>query len=314
MTNVYTCTLNLAIDLFIETETLKPSIVNRTISDDIQANGKGVNVSLILNSLGINSTALGFSAGFTGQYIKDFLWEKGIPNKFVDVEGMTRINVFTKVTEQNEEYKLVNAGPKIPNNKIKLLMNEIETIKEQDFLCVSGSFPKGIDKSLLIDIAQIADKNNFNLVIDTSYKEILDTLKYKPFLIKPNDEELASWFDVDEITIDNAESYLKKLIDMGAQRILLSLGAGGCIYMDDKHYIYGNSPKGEVVNTACSGDTLLGTFLQGIFTNKELEENLKYSIAAGSSTAFSKGLTDFKDIEQLRKQIKINNLRRDKHD
>lgn len=312
MPNIYTCTLNLAIDLFIETKTLIPSIVNRTISDDIQANGKGVNVSLILKKLGIDSTALGFSAGFTGQYIKDFLFEKGIQNNFIDVDGLTRINVFTKVTEQNEEYKLVNAGPNIPIDKLNVLMNTIKSIGEKDFLCVSGSFPKGVDKTVLIDIAESAKNNNFHLVIDTSYKEVLEALKYQPFLIKPNDEELASWFGVDEITINNAEVYLHKLMEMGAQRILLSLGADGCVYMDDKNYIYGNSPKGEVVNTACSGDTLLGTFMQGIFQNKNLEENLKYSIAAGSSTAFSKGLTDFTDVEFLQKQIKIINLRREK--
>ncbi|MDN6640919.1 MAG: PfkB family carbohydrate kinase, partial [Tetragenococcus sp.] len=115
----YTCTLNLAIDLFIETDELKPFVVNRTKDDDIQANGKGFNVSLVLKMLGIDSSALGFQAGFTGNYIEEFLHEKQIDTDFIEVPGMTRINVFTKVNQTNEEYKLVNRGPNVPKEAVQ---------------------------------------------------------------------------------------------------------------------------------------------------------------------------------------------------
>ena len=127
--SIYTCTLNLAIDLFIETDTMEPFTVNRTKDDDIQANGKGVNVSLILKMLGVDTTALGFRAGFTGNYIEDYLQEKEISTDFIEVPGMTRINVFTQVNQTKEEYKLVNQGPEIPQEKVEVFWIKLETCR-----------------------------------------------------------------------------------------------------------------------------------------------------------------------------------------
>lgn len=305
---IYTCTMNLAIDLFIETESLIPKVVNRTIDDDVQANGKGANVSIILKKLGIDNTAIGFSGGFTGKYIQDFLSENQISTHFIDVPGLTRINVFTQVNEESTEYKLVNRGPYISPKKLEALLSVVRSIQKDDYLFVSGSFPQGVSPDILIEISQIAQKNKFHLIIDSNYNQVMDCLVYKPFLLKPNEEELAEWFGVKEITIDTAPAYLKKLIEKGAQRVLLSLGAEGSIYMDDEVLLYGNAPKGKVINTACAGDTLLATFVKGLIKEEDLEDTLKYSIAAGSSTAFSKGLTDFNDVEQLTDQIEINKI------
>lgn len=143
MVNVYTCTMNLAIDLYIETEQLIPKVVNRTIDDDIQANGKGVNVSLLLKMLGIPNTALGFSGGFTGEYIEQFLNKQDIQTDFVTVDGITRINVFTQVNSEQTEYKLVNKGPEIDSPSIDTLLQQIRQFKSGDYLCVSGSLPRG---------------------------------------------------------------------------------------------------------------------------------------------------------------------------
>jgi len=308
MTTIYTCTMNLAIDLFMETQSLTPKVVNRTIDDDIQANGKGVNVSLILKKLGIDNTALGFSGGFTGQYIQDFLVNQQISTNFITVPGMTRINVFTQVNDENTEYKLVNKGPNIPSEKLEAFLSEIKKIKKNDYLCVSGSLPQGVSSDILVEISKISKKNQFHLIIDSSYKCVMDCLKYQPYLLKPNEEELADWFDLDKITIETAPIYLRKLIKMGAQRILLSLGSDGCMYIDKTVFLLGNAPKGKVVNTACAGDALLGTFMKGLINQESLEENLKYSIAAGSSTAFSMGLTNFEDVEQLSEKITIKTI------
>lgn len=310
MANVYTCTMNLAIDLFIETNTLKPNIVNRTLDDDIQANGKGVNVSLILKKLQTDSTALGFSGGFTGKYIETFLHENEIATNFISVSGNTRINVFTQVLQEKNEYKLVNKGPEISQVQIDALLNVIKTIETGAFLCVSGSLPQGIDERILVDISKIANEKQFHLILDSSYQSVLDCLNYQPYLLKPNEEELASWFGKKEISLDESPLYLDQLIALGAQRVLLSFGSQGCIYADKSTLLYGNAPKGEVVNTACAGDTLLGTFIHGLIAKKSLETCLRKSIAAGSSTAFRKGLTDFSDSEILEKQIVITPLER----
>lgn len=303
--SIYTCTLNLAIDLFIETDTMEPFTVNRTKDDDIQANGKGVNVSLILKMLGVDTTALGFRAGFTGNYIEDYLQEKEISTDFIEVPGMTRINVFTQVNQTKEEYKLVNQGPEIPQEKVEVFLDQIRNLQAEDYLCISGSLPRGIESTILVDISRICQERDVHLIIDSSYKEIMDCLSYHPFLLKPNEEELASWFG--EI-IDSEEAYLfygQQLIKAGAQNVLLSLGSGGAIFFSQTKIIRGNSPIGKVVNTACAGDTLLGTFLDGYLTEQPLEETLRKSLAAGSSTAFRKGLTDFSDVKELSKQIEI---------
>ncbi|WP_313630500.1 1-phosphofructokinase [Enterococcus devriesei] len=303
--SIYTCTMNLAIDLFIETDTMNPFTVNRTKDDDIQANGKGVNVSLILKMLGVATTALGFRAGFTGNYIEDYLREKEISTDFIEVPGMTRINVFTQVNQTKEEFKLVNQGPIIPNEKIQIFLEQIKGLSLGDYLCISGSLPRGVKPEILIEISRICHERGIHLIIDSSYQEVMDCLLYHPFLLKPNEEELESWFGQ---VINTEEAYLfygQQLLEAGAQNVLLSLGGEGAILFSQDRILRGNSPKGRVVNTACAGDTLLGTFLAGYLTNQSMEETLRKSLAAGSSTAFRKGLTDFSDVDELSKQIKI---------
>lgn len=311
---IYTCTMNLAIDLFIETEQMEPFTVNRTNDDDIQANGKGVNVSLILQMLGIKNCALGFKAGFTGTYIEDTLKEKAIETDFIEVPGITRINVFTQVKETEKEYKLVNKGPVIPKEKVTILLEKIKKLTSEDYLCVSGSLPQGVEPNILVEISKICYERGIKLIIDSSYPDVLDCLSFKPYLIKPNEEELAEWFRLALTNHEEYVKYAKRLIELGAQNVLLSLGSDGAVYLNQSEtYYMGNSPKGEVVNTACAGDTLLATFLAGVIQQISPQENLKNCIAAGSSTAFRKGLTDFSDVEELKQQIKITELTNQKN-
>ena len=302
---VYTCTLNLAIDLFIETDQLNPFVVNRTNQDDIQANGKGVNVSMILKMLGIESTAMGIKADFTGQYIEDFLKERSIKTDFLEVPGMTRINVFTQVKKEKAEYKLVNKGPELTKNQVMQFLRKIENLKMGDYLCVSGSLPQGVSPAVLVEISRICQKNKVFLIIDSSYYEILDCLPYQPFLLKPNEEELRIWFQTERNTKEAYIFYGKELLKQGAQNVLISLGSEGALFLNKEQVLFGNSPKGIVVNTACAGDSLLGAFLAGWLKQKTIQESLKEGLAAGSSTAFRKGLTDFSDVEELMTQINV---------
>ncbi|HAQ4564660.1 1-phosphofructokinase [Enterococcus faecium] len=307
--SIYTCTMNLAIDLFIETEEMHPFMVNRTKEDDIQANGKGVNVSLVLKMLDFPSTALGFSAGFTGKYIEDYLQQKQIQTDFIEVPGMTRINVFTQVNQTGEEYKLVNQGPEIPQTAVHNFLNQIRVLQAEDYLCVSGSLPKGLSPKVLIEISRICQEKGIHLIIDSSDQEVMDCLPYRPFLLKPNEEELSSWFGRKMVTDEDYFVYGQRLVELGAENVLLSLGEKGAILFTKDRVFRGNSPKGKVVNTACAGDTMLGAFLAGYMNRRPLDETLRKSIAAGSSTAFRKGLTDFLDVEELSKQIKIREER-----
>lgn len=304
----YTCTTNPAIDLFIATNTMEPFIVNRTLKDEAQANGKGVNISFVLKMLGIDNVALGFLGGFTGNYIEEELQNAGVQTDFVKVDGQTRINVFTRVEDEDVEYKLVNQGPMISKKEKQLLLNKINKLNSEDTLFISGSNPKGVEDSFLLQVAKLSQENGFRLILDSSSKVVLDCLQYHPALIKPNDEELAAWFDQKTLNHEELISYGKKLIEMGAQRVLLSLGEEGALYIEKDKLSFVNAAKGEVVNTACSGDTLLGTFMGMLLTGHETQEALRMASAAGSSTAFSSGLTDFSDVEELMKQIQVKTL------
>lgn len=172
-------------------------------------------------------------------------------------------------------------------------------------MCVSGSLPRGVSPEILIDISRICFENKVHLIIDSSYPEIIDCLPYQPFLLKPNEEELQSWYNVELSDREGYIHYAERLIADGAKNVLLSLGGEGGIFLNKDIVYSGNSPKGKVVNTACAGDTLLGTFLAGYLKGEQVDINLKKSLAAGSSTAFRKGLTDFSDVAELEKQIEI---------
>lgn len=301
---IYTLTLNPAIDLFVQTENYEEKVVNRTEFSEATANGKGINVSFILKKLDVDNTALGVGGGFTNKYIEDVLTETGIANDFVHVDGMTRINVFTQVTATGKEYKLVNPGPVVSDAKQQELLQKLEALTSEDVLVISGSFAKGIEPSILTTIAKLAEAKGFKLVIDTSYKAVLDTLAYHPALLKPNDEELQTWFDLDHVP--NREECIdcgKQLIARGAQKVLISLGADGAVLVTTERVIHGTAPHGEVVNTTCAGDTMLGTFIAMQLEGKSYAESLTQAIAAGSSTAFTSGLTDFSDVAQLAEDI-----------
>ncbi len=169
-----------------------PDVVNRTGSEDYQANGKTINVSIMLHRLGIPNTALGFLGGFTGEYIETELKQLGINTDFIKVDGITRINTFIRA--KDKEYKVVNRGPLISEEKVEKLIQKIKQIPEGSLLFISGSLPKGISEDIYVTIAKIASQNELKLVLDISSLKLLDCLPYHPYLVKPNKEELAAFF------------------------------------------------------------------------------------------------------------------------
>jgi len=306
---IYTLTLNPAIDLFIETNYLKKNSVNRTEKYDIQANGKGINVSFILKRLGISNTATGVGGGFTLDYIQQELTNNHIENFFTNINGITRINVFTHVNSQNCEYKLVNPGPKITQESQNKLLQYFNRLKKGDIVSLSGSFSSGISPNIITKLAEIIKEKEASFIIDTSYSEVMDVLKYHPLLIKPNQEEIKKWFNIDEkLSIKETIKLAQQLVKAGAQNVLLSLGENGAAFISKDSVYYGNAPKITALNSAGAGDTMLGTFIAGMVNKLDIKSNLKRSIAAGSDTTQSMWITDFKNVEMLEKQIKIDQL------
>ncbi|MFS3913593.1 1-phosphofructokinase [Bacillus australimaris] len=303
---IYTCTLNPAIDLYIALKEMRANAVNRTEDEDYQPNGKGVNVSIMLKKYGFTSTALGFIAGFSGSYIEQSLKDLSIQTDFISVEGITRINVFINTTE---EYKLVNQGPAIEAKALDAFREKIADIPQGGILIMSGSLPKGVPASIFSEVAAICHQQRVKFILDTSSAAVLDTLPYKPYLLKPNEEEIAAFFGK---THPLSEKELiqsgEKLIEMGAEQVLISRGGEGALFITKDAVLKGNAPIGTVVNTACSGDAMLAAFLSKHLEGHSPEECLRYGIATGASTAFSKGLSDLHDIDSLIEQIHIQKI------
>jgi 1-phosphofructokinase family hexose kinase len=221
---IYTCTFNPAIDHFIQLDKINNKEVNRSKHNEMMANGKGINVSYVLNDLGAKTTALGFNGGFSGKYIVETLDSLNIKNDFVQVDEPTRINVFLNTGDEN--IKIVNGGFNVKEKQIDEMIKKIENIEPNSLIVFSGSIPKGAE-GLLIKAAKICNDRKIHFICDTSHKDLKEILKYKPLLIKPNDEELEEIFN---FKINNKSDVIEagnKLKKLGAQNVAITLGEKG---------------------------------------------------------------------------------------
>ncbi len=300
---IYTLTLNPAIDLVASFNgVMKDNSVNRTDEEDYQANGKGINISYILKQLNIESTALGFLAGFTGDFIEQSLKRDEILTDFIYVNGVTRINMFINC---EKEYKILNRGPLLDIKSKNKIIDKIKKINEGDYLFVSGSNAKGLDDDIYLEISKICYKNKVKLILDISSEMLMNCLKYKPYLIKPNEEEIKKFIGKENIDENSILNFSKSCIEKGVSKIIVSLGDKGSIYMDKENCYKISALSGEIVNTACAGDTLIGAFIGKLLKGQNLINSLKFASCAASLTAFSKGLCNINEVKNYIEKIKI---------
>ena len=299
----YTVTLNPALDYISQVDDFGIGKINRTKTEKILPGGKGLNVSMVLKNLGIDSVAIGFIAGFTGDELRKQMEQKGVKTEFIKVQnGITRINVKIR---SNQETALNRIGSDTDEKDIEQLLQKINEITSDDLVILSGNIPKSIPKNIYPIICDILEKNNVTFVVDATRELLIDVLKYKPFLIKPNKEELEETFKVKITTKDELVTYAKKLQDMGAQNVLISLGGDGAILLNKEGKVYySKAPKGKVINTVGAGDSMVAGFLAGYKKTKDYEQAFKMGIATGSASAFSMDLATAKEVEDLLKDIK----------
>lgn len=299
---IYTITFNPAIDYISQVDNFEIGKINRTRTEKILPGGKGLNVSIVLKNLGVENTALGFIAGFTGKELKKEIEEKGINTEFIEVkEGFTRINV--KISS-NEETALNGNGPKITDKDIEKLLEKIKVINKENMVIISGNIPKGINKKIYEIICEELEKNGVTFIVDATQELLINILKYKPFLIKPNKEELEETFKIKIQTKDDIIIHAKKLQQMGAINVLISLGGDGAILVTAQNEIYySKAPKGKIVNTVGAGDSMVAGFIAGYKENREFEYAFKKGIAAGSASAFSMDLATAEEVANLLKEI-----------
>ena len=294
---IYTVTFNPAIDYVVGLNELNLGEVNRTDSERMFFGGKGINVSIVLAELGIHSTALGFTAGFTGKAIEDGLSEMGIDTDFVRLSnGNSRINV--KINS-GVETEINGQGPNIDNIALDKLFQKLDKIQDGDTLVLAGSIPKTLPSDIYeIIMSKLSDKK-IKVIVDASGDLLLNVLKYHPHLIKPNSHELGELFNV-ELTSDNdIIKYAKKLKEMGAENVLVSMAENGALLLDSEGNIHKFGVcKGTVINSVGAGDSMLAGFIAGS-ANGDLEYALKLGTACGGATAFSYGLAKKDFIDSL---------------
>lgn len=298
---IYTVTLNPAIDYVIHTESIKTGNVNRTDSETYFIGGKGINVSMVLAQLGVESVALGYIAGFTGEAIEDGLRRKGIKTDFIKLKnGFTRINVKIKA---NEETEINGQGPKICEDELSELFGKFDMMNENDTLVLAGSIPKSLDSHIYEKILAYCNNKGVRTVVDASGKLLINTLVYKPYLIKPNNYELEEIFGVKIENHYDIKNHALKLREMGARNVLVSLAGDGAVLFAENDEIYTcGACKGVVKNSVGAGDSMVAGFIAGI-TDGDYEYALKLGTACGGATAFSDDLAKKSEIDILLKTL-----------
>ena len=298
---IYTVTFNPAIDYIAEVNRLKMNEINRATSEKILAGGKGINVSVVLKNLGIDSIALGFIAGFTGKEIKRKVEEFGIKTDFVYIpDKFSRINV--KLQKNLEgvisgETAINGEGPKISEKEIEELIVKLEKLQKEDFLVLAGSVSRNMKDDIYEKICTKAQEKGAKIVADATGKLLINVLKHKPFLIKPNKEELEEIFENKIETNEEIIVYAKKLQEMGAENVLISMDQDGAILITkNQKVLRSKAPKGKLVNSVGAGDSMVAGFLTGYISYDDYEKAFKMGIAAGSASAFSENLATKEEI------------------
>ena len=299
---IYTVTFNPALDYIVFLDDMKLGDINRATRESIFYGGKGINVSTFLNTLGLETTALGFVAGFTGKAIEEGLASLGIHTDFIHLpEGNSRINVKVK---HGDETEINGQGPVITDEAIEALFAKLDTLTEDDILVLAGSIPNTLPEDIYEKILARLEEKRIRIAVDATKDLLLNVLKYHPFLIKPNNHELGEMFHTVCKTKDDIEHYAKELQKMGARNVLISMAGDGAILITEEgETIQMGTPKGKVINSVGAGDSMVAGFLAGYLKNGSYEEALKTGTAAGSATAFSEGLASLEMFHKMMEQL-----------
>lgn len=299
---IYTVTFNPSLDYIVSVKDFKLGLTNRTDSELMLPGGKGINVSIVLKNLGIDNTALGFVAGFTGKEVVKRLEKFGVKNGFLEIpEGFTRINVKLKSIDGTE---INGQGPSISEEKIEQLMTRLDEMGEGDVLFLSGSIPASMPDDTYQKIMERLKDKGILISVDATQELLLKVLPYHPFLIKPNNHELGEIFGVELRTRESVVPYGKKLQEMGAENVLISMAGEGAVLIASDGQVYdAPAPKGILKNGVGAGDSMVAGFMAGWLERKEYRHAFYMGVAAGSASAFSEQLAVKEEIDQVYEQV-----------
>ena len=298
---IYTITTNPAIDYILRFDKFEDGGTIRAADDEKYPGGKGIMASKILKNLGEKSVNLGFVGGFIGEYIANSIKEIGLDEKFVRIKENSRINVKLKYDKETE----INAkGPEISKEEVQMFFDSLGEVRKDDIIVISGSLPYSLDSDFY---KKVIEKTGAKFTIDIADKRLLDYLSYKPLLVKPNEEELGKIFER-EINEDNLIEYARKLNDLGAQNVIVSLGANGSVFVDENQVYRAKPIDGKLVNSVGAGDSMVGGFVYGIVNDFEKIDAYKLAAACGSATAFSPDIADRDMINEILNKVEVEKI------
>lgn len=302
---IYTLTLNPSLDYILELDQITLGDLNRTKNDSKFPGGKGINVSQVLKKLDVNSKALGFIGGFTGDYIEEFLRTLKIDTDFVRVKEDTRINVKLKSITETE----INAkGPNITKENYETLKEKIRGLTSEDILVLAGSIPSSMPANTYEELVEVCKENRTKFVVDAEGDLLMNVLPFQPYLIKPNHHELGELFNTVVTTAEEVIPFGRELIKKGARNVIVSLAENGAVLINQEYALVATAPKGEVKSSVGAGDSMVAGFIAMFEKTKSVEEAFRFSIAAGSATAFSFGLCTREQVENLLPEINIERI------
>ena len=302
---IYTVTLNPSIDFIVKVEKLEIGETNRAYYDNKIPGGKGIMVSKLLHSLGLKSINIGFIGGKTGEFIKESLEKINILTDFTEIKNDTRINIKLKSEMETE---INTQGPIINNNEINDFFNKINFLDKKDIVVLSGSIPSSLKDDFYIDIIKKIKNKNLDFIIDTTGNQLMKSLEYKPLLIKPNKNELEELFNIKIDKLEEIKEYGEKLLQLGAENVIVSLGKDGALFFSKDESYYAYPVKGDLVNSVGAGDSMIGGFLYGLNKNLSKLDSFKWAVASGSATAFSEDIGNKEFIEELYLKVVIKKI------
>lgn len=295
---IYTVTFNPSLDYIVTVRDFTLGQVNRTCEEIMFPGGKGINVSIVLKNLGMDSTILGFTAGFTGKEIQRRVVEMGCKEELIPIpNGLSRINLKLR---SNEESEINGMGPVIDQEAIDALYRKLDTLQKGDVLVLAGSIPSSMPETMYSDIMKFLDGKGVMIAVDATKDLLVNVLPYHPFVIKPNNHELGEIFHVKLTDKEDVITYAKKLQEQGARNVLVSMaGDGAVLVAEDGSVFQSTAPKGKVVNSVGAGDSMVAGFVYGYLSSGDYKTAFKTGISCGSASAFSENLATREEVEAI---------------
>lgn len=295
---IYTVTFNPSLDYIVSVRNFEEGSVNRVSDEMILPGGKGINVSIVLNNLEMESHLLGFIAGFTGKEIERMVSDDGCISEFIKVDnGFSRINVKMRSEKESE---INGIGPAISNSEMTQLLDKLDKLKEGDVLVLAGSIPASIPDTIYYDIMKMLSDRKIMIVVDATKDLLLNVLPLHPFLIKPNKQELAEMMNLENLSKEDIVKNAFELQKRGARNVLVSMAGEGAILVTEDGNVYSSAAhKGNVVNSVGAGDSMVAGFIYGYLKNKDYKEAFETGLCAGSASAFSENLATKEQVEEL---------------